>query len=287
MAQVYVPDNPVEREQLQGGSSSPESKQHPRRRSHIPRRFGGIDLLVLFTLLAAITFIVIAASRWIAPLTPAVSIDLSLTALPLYAGYSLLRMLLGYLLSLVFTLVYGHIAATNRHASIVMVPLLDILQSIPILSFLPAVVLALVAAFPHSNIGLELAACAGNSAATATATATPHSTTNTSSPPSTSLKLSGLLKNSGILALSDLQAFPKVTVSVAVKPIGAHMFGGALLYAVLQKAEVTTLTGRKNDLLRKSIVVSGTDGYTVALSWGEIDPQFANKQVLLAYEEDG
>jgi NitT/TauT family transport system permease protein len=38
-----------------------------------------------------------------------------------------------------------------------MIPVLDILQSIPILSFLPAVILALVAAFPHSNIGLELA----------------------------------------------------------------------------------------------------------------------------------
>ena len=83
-------------------------------------------------------------------------IDLSFTALPAYAGYSLLRMMLGYLLSLVFTLVYGHIAATNRRASRVMVPLLDILQSIPILSFLPAVLLALVAIFPHSNIGLEL-----------------------------------------------------------------------------------------------------------------------------------
>src|SRR6266568_6562611 len=58
---------------------------------------------------------------------------------------------------MVFTLIYGRIAATNRRAEVVMVPLLDILQSIPILSFLPAVTLALVAAFPHSNIGLELA----------------------------------------------------------------------------------------------------------------------------------
>jgi NitT/TauT family transport system permease protein len=55
-----------------------------------------------------------------------------------------------------FTLVYGQIAATHRRAETIMVPVLDILQSIPILSFLPAVILALVAAFPHSNIGLEL-----------------------------------------------------------------------------------------------------------------------------------
>jgi len=155
MAQVYVPDNPREREQLQQGATVHELEARPRR-AHIRRRFGSIDLLVVLILLAAITLLVIAASRWTAPLTPSVTIDLSPTALPAYAGYSLLRMILGYILSLIFTLIYGHFAATRRRAEIVMVPILDILQSIPILSFLPAVVLALVAAFPHSNVGLEL-----------------------------------------------------------------------------------------------------------------------------------
>lgn len=160
MAQVYVPDNPREREQLQGASGPRDTfKETPssRRRAHAPRRFGFIDLLVFLALISAIAFLVTAAARWAAPLTPAVKIDLSPTVLPLYAGYSLLRMILGYLLSLIFTLVYGHIAATHRRAETVMVPILDILQSIPILSFLPLVILALVAAFPHSNIGLELA----------------------------------------------------------------------------------------------------------------------------------
>nr|BBH92076.1 ABC transporter permease [Thermogemmatispora argillosa] len=112
---------------------------------------GGSFLLLLCALL------VLAASRWAGPLTPQVAISLSPLALPLYAGYSLLRMLLAYGLALLFTLLYGHVAATNRRAERVLIPLLDLLQSIPILSFLPAVVLALVAAFPHSNIGLELA----------------------------------------------------------------------------------------------------------------------------------
>ena len=159
MAQVYVPDNPREREQIQQGAavSPPGAHVHARHRVHPPRRLGGIDLLVLLAVIAAITLLVLAASRWAAPLTPNVSIDLSPSVLPAYAGYSLLRMLLAYLLSLVFTLIYGHVAATHRRAERVMIPLLDILQSIPILSFLPAVTLALVAAFPHSNIGLELA----------------------------------------------------------------------------------------------------------------------------------
>ncbi len=160
MAQVYVPDNPREREQLEGASGTRdtlEERSFSPRHAHTPRRFGFIDLLVLLALVSAIAFLVTAAARWAAPLTPAVKIDLSPTVLPLYAGYSLLRMILGYLLSLIFTLIYGQIAATNRRAETVMVPVLDILQSIPILSFLPLVILALVAAFPHSNVGLELA----------------------------------------------------------------------------------------------------------------------------------
>ena len=157
MAQVYVPDNPRERAQLQRGETAADLKERPRRRSYRPRRLGGIDLVVFLGVVAAITLVVIAAARWTAPLTPAVTIDLSPSVLPVYAGYSLLRMILAYLLSLVFTLIYGHIAATHRRAEAVMIPLLDILQSIPILSFLPVVTLALVAAFPHSNIGLELA----------------------------------------------------------------------------------------------------------------------------------
>lgn len=160
MAQVYVPDNPREREQLEGASGTRgalEERTPSRRRAHTPRRFGFIDLLVFLALIAGVAFLVTAAARWAAPLTPTVKINLSPTVLPLYAGYSLLRMILGYLLSLIFTLVYGHIAATNRRAETVMVPILDILQSIPILSFLPLVILALVAAFPHSNVGLELA----------------------------------------------------------------------------------------------------------------------------------
>ena len=156
MAQVYLPDDPRVRAQLEG-AETPAVKEQPRRRLRKPRRLGGIDLVVFLAFIAGATLIVLAAARWTTPLTPAVTIDLSPSVLPAYAGYSLLRMMLAYVLSLAFTLIYGRIAATNRRAEVVMVPLLDILQSIPILSFLPAVTLALVAAFPHSNIGLELA----------------------------------------------------------------------------------------------------------------------------------
>ncbi len=78
--------------------------------------------------------------------------------LPVYAAYSLLRIGIAYLLSLAFTLVYGYVAAYNARAERIMIPLLDILQSIPVLSFLPGVMLAMVALFPHHQLGVELGA---------------------------------------------------------------------------------------------------------------------------------
>jgi NitT/TauT family transport system permease protein len=78
--------------------------------------------------------------------------------LPVYAAYSLLRIVVAYFLSLAFTLAYGYIAAYNARAERIMIPLLDILQSIPVLSFLPGVMLAMVALFPHHQLGVELGA---------------------------------------------------------------------------------------------------------------------------------
>ncbi len=117
-----------------------------------------IDSLLVLVIVAAATGIVVAASRWAAPLTPATHIDLAPSVLPLYAGLSTFRMALAYLLSLVFSLVYARVAFASRAAERVMIPLLDILQSIPILSFLPGVVLGLVALFPKNQVGLEIAA---------------------------------------------------------------------------------------------------------------------------------
>jgi NitT/TauT family transport system permease protein len=87
----------------------------------------------------------------------AVEIDLSPSALPLYTLLSLSRGFAAYLLSLGFTLVYGTIAAHDRRAERVMLPLLDIGQGIPVLGFLPGLVLGMVALFPRTNVGLELA----------------------------------------------------------------------------------------------------------------------------------
>ncbi len=102
--------------------------------------------------------VVTVGRSWFGPFTPTVEISRSLWALPAYAGYSLLRITIAYGLSLGFTLVYGYVAAYNARAERFMIPLLDVLQSIPVLSFLPGVMLAMVALFPGRQLGLELGA---------------------------------------------------------------------------------------------------------------------------------
>ncbi|HET6410710.1 MAG TPA: ABC transporter permease subunit [Anaeromyxobacter sp.] len=121
------------------------------------RRLVWTDLFLLAGLGGLVYGLVHLARQWTGEMRPAVEIDLSLRALPGYALLSLSRGLAAYLLSLAFTLVYGYWAARDRIAERVLIPALDILQSIPVLGFMPGVVLGLVGLFPHSNVGLELA----------------------------------------------------------------------------------------------------------------------------------
>jgi NitT/TauT family transport system permease protein len=121
------------------------------------RRPQGIDLLVVLAVAGLLFGLIALAQEWTAKDQQAVEIDLSPWALPGYALYSLSRGLIAYVLSLGFTLVYGYWAAKDTTAEKVLIPLLDILQSLPVLAFLPGLVLALIHLFPRSNVGLELA----------------------------------------------------------------------------------------------------------------------------------
>ena len=84
-------------------------------------------------------------------------ISLSPLALPWYALLSVGRMAAAYFLSLLFSLFYGYVAARNRTARKALMPLLDVLQSVPILSFLPVVLLSLSAILPE-DFAAEFAA---------------------------------------------------------------------------------------------------------------------------------
>ncbi len=125
-------------------------------RSMRERPFSRGDVVVL----AGIGTLIYAGIR-LAVGAPAVvqgpQISLSPAVLPWYTAYSVRRMFLAYLLSLAFTLLYGYAAAYNRRAAAVLLPLLDVLQSVPILSFLPVVLLSLSAILPERT-AVELAA---------------------------------------------------------------------------------------------------------------------------------
>ncbi|HZM09728.1 MAG TPA: ABC transporter permease subunit [Candidatus Limnocylindrales bacterium] len=116
------------------------------------------DFVIFAAGLSVFYVILLLGRTWLGPFNPQVEISRDPTKLPLYAAYSLLRIAVAYVLSLAFTLVYGYVAAYNPKAERIMIPLLDILQSIPVLSFLPGVMLAMVALFPHHQIGVEMGA---------------------------------------------------------------------------------------------------------------------------------
>jgi NitT/TauT family transport system permease protein len=113
----------------------------------LPIALGGISLLY---------GLIVFARYWYSPVSSQAEISLQPAALPKYALFSLLRITVAYAFSLFFTLCYGYIAAYNRKAERFMLPLLDTLQSIPVLSFLPPVMISMVALFPNRQLGVEL-----------------------------------------------------------------------------------------------------------------------------------
>ena len=132
--------------------------QHPLAQSLITVRTWPflIDLSVILCALAFFFGMIQLGSYWMTKPMPEVAISLSARALPLYAFYSLGRMGIAYLLSMIFAISYGYIAAYNSRVEAWMVAVLDILQSIPVLSFLPGVMLAMMALVPGHQLGIEL-----------------------------------------------------------------------------------------------------------------------------------
>src|ERR1700738_2803611 len=117
-----------------------------------------LDVCVAAIGLAFFYGVVLIAKYWFGHPAPEIVISLSPRALPLYALYSIVRIGMAYLLSLFFAVGYGYLAAYNKRLEALMLAALDILQSIPVHSFLPGVMLAMVALFPTRQIGVEMGA---------------------------------------------------------------------------------------------------------------------------------
>jgi NitT/TauT family transport system permease protein len=115
------------------------------------------DVLALGLLMALLAGFVVVAQYWTGPLSPPPPVDLSLRSLPYALFLSLSRIVLAYLVCLLTSLAIGYWAAHSRTAEKIIVPLIDIGQSIPVVGFLPGFVLIFLSLFPESRVGLEIA----------------------------------------------------------------------------------------------------------------------------------
>jgi NitT/TauT family transport system permease protein len=117
------------------------------------------DVVALILVIGAMVLIVYGGEQTTAPLSALEIKPVSLDPanLPLYALRTTMRMLLAIVCSIIFTFVYAALAAKSRRAEMVLVPLLDILQSVPILGFLTFTVVFFMNLFPGRVFGAELA----------------------------------------------------------------------------------------------------------------------------------
>ena len=123
----------------------------------LPNRW---DALALLLVLGVLVFLAEASSGALQPLSTVQSAPISLdpSHLPLYAARTTLRMLLAMGLSLLFTFTYATLAAKSRRAERILIPLLDILQSVPILGFISVTVVFFMSLAPRRVLGAEFAA---------------------------------------------------------------------------------------------------------------------------------
>ena len=117
------------------------------------------DALALLLILAVLVFLGWDARQMDVPFQIGQIIPISLDPkmLPLYAGRTVLRMLIALFCSLLFTFIFGTWAAKSRRAERIIIPLLDVLQSVPILGFLSITITSFIAFFPGSMLGPEMA----------------------------------------------------------------------------------------------------------------------------------
>jgi NitT/TauT family transport system permease protein len=131
------------------------------RRAHPALRapFNIWDLVAFALIMGVLIAVTHGAHDTFAPLKSLAAHPISLDPrrLPEYALRTSLRMIAGMVASLVFTFAYAALAAKSRHAEMVLIPLLDILQSVPVLAFLTITLAWFMALAPNSVLGAEFA----------------------------------------------------------------------------------------------------------------------------------
>lgn len=105
-----------------------------------------------------------------------------------------------------------------------------------------------------------------------------------------SIAITGAVVHPRTLRLTDLKLEPAITLAVRLKTGKGTLTGsftGASLWRLLQQAEIKNTGSRNNDVIRRTVTVVGSDGYSTVLSAAELDPEFGGEQALLAYAKDG
>ena len=125
--------------------------------THQPNRW---DLMALPIIIGILFFLAFGASNMATPYEVGMPLEITLDPwhLPYYLLRTTLRMVMALGLSLIFSFLFAALAARYRLAEKIMVPALDILQSIPVLGFLTITVTGFIALFPGSLLGVECAA---------------------------------------------------------------------------------------------------------------------------------
>jgi NitT/TauT family transport system permease protein len=118
------------------------------------------DAVAVLLVLSVLILLGLGGRQMVGPFVPGrqPQISLSPNVLPGYALRTTTRMLAALVASLVFTLTYATAAGKSRRAEMVLIPLLDVLQSVPVLGYLSFTVVFFVSLFPTSTMGPELAA---------------------------------------------------------------------------------------------------------------------------------
>jgi len=107
---------------------------------------------------------------------------------------------------------------------------------------------------------------------------------------SESFAIKGAVDHPRSVTLADLQHEPQTTETVFMHTghgALAGKFTGVSLWTLLEESGLTTDTKKKNDLVRHSVIVTGSDGYSAVLSLAEIAPEFGGDQAIVAYQEAG
>jgi NitT/TauT family transport system permease protein len=121
-----------------------------------PNAWDGVAFIIVIAVFALLAY---AGTQTATPyqLGEQLPIHLGFRHLPYYAMRTVFRMVIAMVLSLLFTFIFGTLAAKNRHAERLIIPAIDILQSVPVLGFLSISVVPFIALFPNSLLGPELA----------------------------------------------------------------------------------------------------------------------------------